>query len=178
MTSIVIVSADLLGDIPARLQQAGHIVITFPDLDSLNAWLAEKQAAVMLPDTAAVDKLTAQPPVKKPETIKLAENQPSHWLVRPAKLELTTPTSKAIPLTHSECCILRTAANAGGHPVTRKMLIESMGQNFLHYDERRLEAHISRLRRKIASHGQEAFQVRGVRGHGYLFTVELREIAG
>jgi DNA-binding response OmpR family regulator len=93
-----------------------------------------------------------------------------------SQLELITPYGKLIPLSHNECCVLGAAANANGNMVSRKMLIEALGQDFWYYDERRLESLISRLRRKLASYAPEDFPIRGVKGQGYLFRVELQVV--
>lgn len=103
-------------------------------------------------------------------------NGQKRWLLNATQMELIAPDGKPIPLTHNECCVLRAAAGAAGHLVSRKALIEALGQNFWHYDERRLEVLISRLRRKLANAFPDGFPVRGVKGHGYLFGVVLEEV--
>ena len=90
-------------------------------------------------------------------------------------MELVAPCGQPIPLSHNEFRLLQAAAGAKGGLVSRKDLVEALGHNYWHYDERRLEALISRLRRKLATCVPEGFPVRGVKGHGYVFGVELRE---
>jgi len=91
-------------------------------------------------------------------------------------MELIAPNGKHIPLSHNEFCVLQAAAHAQGNLLSRKTLIEALGKNYLHFDERCLEALISRLRRKINSNVDGHFKLRGVRGHGYLFGAVLQEI--
>jgi DNA-binding response OmpR family regulator len=98
------------------------------------------------------------------------------WVLNPDQLELIAPDGKPIPLTHSECCVLKAVACADGQLISRRALIEALGHKDWYYDERRLETLISRLRRKLGSHAPDGFPVRGVKGHGYLFGVEVREI--
>ncbi|TAN78465.1 MAG: response regulator transcription factor [Gallionella sp.] len=98
-----------------------------------------------------------------------------HWILHTARMSLKPPDGNDIPLTHSECRILQVVAQADGNLVHRKTLIEALGEDYHQYDERRLEALISRLRRKLAAHHPPGVPVRGVKGHGYLFTVDLVE---
>lgn len=103
-------------------------------------------------------------------------NGQTRWQLNSSQLELITPDGRAISLSHNECCILRAIANANGKLVSRKTLIEALGHEFWHYDERRLESLISRLRRKLASYVPESFTIRGVKGQGYLFRAELQVV--
>lgn len=102
-------------------------------------------------------------------------SRPTAWTIKPSQLKLIPPGGQPIPLSHNELRVLKAAAGAKGNIVSRKDLIEALGQNYWHYDERRLETLISRLRRKLATCMPEGFPVRGVKGHGYLFGINLRE---
>lgn len=99
-----------------------------------------------------------------------------HWLLDSSQLNLIVPDGRQVPLSYNEWRVLRAVANADGNLVSRKVLIEALDQNFLHYDERRLESLISRLRRKLAPYAPDGFPVRGVKGQGYLFGVRLQEV--
>ena len=94
------------------------------------------------------------------------------WLLDSSRLEIIAPDGMMIPLSYNEYRILRAAASANGHPVSRKTLITALDEDFLRYDERRLEMLISRLRRKLAPHALAEFSVRAIKGHGYLFNVQ------
>jgi DNA-binding response OmpR family regulator len=95
------------------------------------------------------------------------------WRLNVTELELFTPNGKLIPLSFSECCVLKVAANTNGKLVSRKALIEALGHDYWQYDERCLETLMSRLRRKLAAYDPESFPVRGVRGRGYWFGAEI-----
>lgn len=164
---------DLLDDLASHLQQAGCATTLLPDGTSLDAWLAEHGADVLV---LRLPRRTKRPVAGKANSNIINRDDQMRWLLNSAQLELITPDGKPIPLSHDECCVLRAAVCAGRTLISRKTLIEALGQNFWHYDERRLEALISRLRRKLASHFPVNFPVRGVRGHGYLFEAELQEI--
>ena len=100
------------------------------------------------------------------------------WQLNSRQMELLAPDGRLVPLSHNECCILKAAALANGNLVSRKMLIEALGQEFWDYDERRLESLISRLRRKMSAYAPEDFSIRSVKGHGYLFKVALQDVGG
>jgi len=86
------------------------------------------------------------------------------WALNPRTLTLTAPNGAHIALTHNETRVLNAAARAEGALVSRRCLIEALGANYWDYDERRLEALISRLRRKLPG-----LSVRGIKGQGYVF---------
>jgi len=174
MNHIAIVDASLIGDIATQLQQAGYITTPLLDAASLIAWLDKHKVAVLMLNQSTERTLTFNVTLNKTTSRAANAKKKPHWQLNSAQLELTTPDCMTIPLSHNECCILRAAACANKQIVSRKTLIESLGQNFLHYDERRLEAIISRLRRKLASCTPEGFTVRGVKGQGYLFGASLQ----
>lgn len=92
----------------------------------------------------------------------------SGWALNPRTLMLTAPDGSRIELTHSETRLLHTAARAQGALVSRRSLIEALGANYWEYDERRLEALISRLRRKLARQAP-GLSVRSIKSQGYVF---------
>jgi DNA-binding response OmpR family regulator len=95
------------------------------------------------------------------------------WTLFPQLYQLKSSCGRQIALTYSESMILSALARSNQHLASRKVLIESIGANYLCYDERRLEALVSRLRRKIAATiGAEA-PLRSVNGRGYVFTRRL-----
>ena len=173
--TIVESSADVLNDLASALQQACFFATPVPDLASLNAWLAKYKGDVLvlgLPDKSGLP-IPCSMSKTKPE---LAHHKLTHWLLNSSQLELIAPDGSAIPLSRDECCVLQAAVAANGKLISRKTLIEAMGHNLSYYDERRLEALVSRLRRKLSSCVPESFPVRGVRGQGYLFRMILQEV--
>lgn len=105
-----------------------------------------------------------------------SENNFPVWFLDASLMELIAPDGKHIPLSHNEFRVLQAAAHAQGSLLSRKTLIEALGKNYLYYDERCLEALISRLRRKLNIIRDGSFKLRGIRGHGYLFGATLQEI--
>lgn len=164
-----------LNNIVSNLQQTDFATTTELDGENLSTWLAKHGVNILalhLPNEN--ERATITISNTKPEMLN--SNGQACWQLNASQLELIAPDGKLIPLSHNECCVLGAAANANGNLVSRKMLIEALGQDFWYYDERRLESLISRLRRKLASYAPEGFLIRGVKGQGYLFRVQLRVV--
>jgi DNA-binding winged helix-turn-helix (wHTH) protein len=92
------------------------------------------------------------------------------WEIHVPQLEVRAPNGKHISLSHNELRLLEAARDAHGTLISRKTLIEALGHDYWEYDERRLEALISRLRRKLSAQAGTAFLVRGIKGQGYVFS--------
>jgi DNA-binding response OmpR family regulator len=71
-----------------------------------------------------------------------------------------------------EITVLKVLAVAPDRFATRRSLVEALGYNYLSYDEQRLEAMISRLRKKIAPLGENP--IKAAHGRGYVFTQTLK----
>ncbi|MGN6827495.1 response regulator transcription factor [Paucibacter sp. M5-1] len=98
------------------------------------------------------------------------------WVLDLHQLELRLPAGpgEPLPLNAVEACILATLARAPLRRASRRELVEALGEDWLLYDERRIETVLSRLRRKIAvATGAEA-PLRTLRGFGYAFVEGLR----
>ncbi|MFZ2403588.1 MAG: helix-turn-helix domain-containing protein [Methylobacter sp.] len=165
-----------LNDIASNLQQSGFAATTELDGENLSVWLAKHGIDMLVLPLPNEKEQPVSTAISKAKTETLDANGQAHWQLNSSQLELIAPDGKPVQLSHNECCVLKAAANANGNLVSRKMLIEALGQDFWHYDERRLEALISRLRRKLASYAPEGFPIRGVKGQGYLFGVELQVV--
>ena len=88
---------------------------------------------------------------------------PPGWALNPRTLTLTAPNGAHIALTLANPRAERRRPRRR-RLVSRRCLIEALGANYWDYDERRLEALISRLRRKLPG-----LSVRGIKGQGYVF---------
>jgi len=88
---------------------------------------------------------------------------------------LHLPTGQTLELTPSEVLLLSRLARAPGGQATRRQLIEAFGARYRDYDERRLEAIISRLRKKLDSVCPGTDSLRAVRGIGYVLGMPLVE---
>ena len=80
-----------------------------------------------------------------------------------------------VALTRSEGTLLKILAHNQCEPVSRRELSEALGQDYMQYDERRLEAIISRLRKKMKGVCPDADIIKAARGIGYQL-LEIVEI--
>lgn len=93
--------------------------------------------------------------------------------VRDQTLQLLDGTR--IGLTRSEALLLSCFAQAPEQQATRQQLIEALGQRYLDYDPRRLEAIVSRLRKKLVKAGFAEDAIRVMRQTGYYFSPLIAE---
>ena len=163
-----------LDNIASNLQQTSFAATTVLDGENLSAWLAKHGVDILALPLPNENERSITASISKSSHERLNGNEQAGWQLNLSQLELIAPDGRQILLSHNECCVLRAAANANGKLISRKVLVEALGQDFWHYDERRLESLISRLRRKLASYASQGFPIRGVKGQGYLFGVELR----
>ena len=91
---------------------------------------------------------------------------------------LLTPGGTSLDLTPTETLLLSRLARMSGHKASRRQIIEGFGEAYFDYDERRLEAIVSRLRRKLESIGLPSDTLQAVRGSGYVLTVPVEERSG
>ncbi len=97
----------------------------------------------------------------------------SGWVFYPLRWQVRTPGGELQALTATETRLLQALAEAGGQTVARQTLAEVEGFAALDFDYRRLEATVSRLRRKLSAAG-EASPLRAARGQGYAFVGRIR----
>ncbi len=100
------------------------------------------------------------------------------WELDPAAMLLRGPDGRVIALTGMEAKVLATLAAAPLRQASRLQLIQALAPDVRHFDERRLEACISRLRRKLAPHGADSTEVplKAIRGGGYLLAWPVRSL--
>lgn len=91
------------------------------------------------------------------------------WRLLPIQRFIISPEGNRIVLTETESRLLLQLAQAFPSVAPRRQLIESLGYEYLHFDERRLEAAMSRLRRKLRSNDEQLSPLRSARVQGYIF---------
>lgn len=91
-------------------------------------------------------------------------------------LRLHNAGGEGVELSYSESRILAALNESQPDPVCRTDLIRHLGGNPEHYDARRLEAIVSRLRKKLAGLGVSGSALKAARGRGYSLTLRLRVV--
>jgi DNA-binding response OmpR family regulator len=96
------------------------------------------------------------------------------WQLDTQSLELLPPGEQAILLTPTEFKLMRALVLAAPEAATREQLADAMGHPELDFDYRRLEAAVSRMRRKIEIRLGSASVLRSARSVGYVFAAPIR----
>ena len=91
----------------------------------------------------------------------------THWTLR-------TGAGLAVKLTHSEAVLLTKMADQPGQVVPRQDLVLSLGHDPQHYDFRRMEILVRRLRNKVKADLGCELPLETVRKVGYAFTASLQ----
>ncbi|MGF6551740.1 response regulator transcription factor [Paraburkholderia youngii] len=92
------------------------------------------------------------------------------WTLLSNSWQLVSPVGTVIALTSAEHSLLSLLMRQSGAPVSRKDIVAELGHDYRHYDDRRLEAIVSRLRRKLKLHQGVARPLKTAHGYGYAFT--------
>lgn len=95
------------------------------------------------------------------------------WVIDSQRQMLGLPDGRFLELSRNEYLVLQCLQRAPDQTASRQSLAEGLGVNYMTYDERRLEAIVSRLRRKIAAFAGREAPIRALRNKGYLFTGNL-----
>jgi PAS domain S-box-containing protein len=104
---------------------------------------------------------------------ELLPEELSCWQLSASPRRLVAPGGVSIPLSGQDHIVLLTLMT-GGECVTRRTIVEALGENFLEYDQRRLDTQMRRLRRKVAEASSQPLPVSTLRGIGYRFYAETR----
>ena len=105
---------------------------------------------------------------------RIGADAPKAWRLSQAALSLSAPDGRAVAVTASEAALLQALAQAPQRQCSRQELVLALGADWLSYDQRRLEAIISRLRRKLTQRlGTTDVPLRALRGQGYGFVEPL-----
>jgi len=94
---------------------------------------------------------------------------PEVWVLNPVRLELLGPSGLAVPLSQQDCRLLCLLVSSVGRTVSRRRIITGLGEDYLTYDQRRLDSQLRRLRQKVRRHTGRELPVTTVHSVGYVF---------
>ncbi len=156
-------------------------VVFLADTDDL---AADMESLLYHPGSRRVTQLP--PGLARALMTRLQDHFPSRQLDRtplpkggtPYRLDrarrcLYAPDGAVTALTAAEGTVLDRLAQAAPDPVSRRELTESLGHDFRYYDERRLEATVSRLRRKLKLADAPRNTIKAARGRGYQLLIDV-----
>lgn len=92
------------------------------------------------------------------------------WVLDRRNWTLTAPNQRSLKLTATEFALVSTLCKHGGGICERDELVQTIARPRAHFDNRHLDAVVSRLRRKIAEHTNLRVPIKVVYGVGYTFT--------
>lgn len=92
----------------------------------------------------------------------------SCWQLSSSPRRLITPNGVSISLSGQDHSVLFALMN-GSECVTRRAIVEALGEDFLRYDQRRLDTQMRRLRRKVKEACGQQLPVSTLRNVGYHF---------
>ncbi|WP_176084639.1 response regulator transcription factor [Martelella sp. HB161492] len=118
---------------------------------------------------AAVQSLLRRLPRRDGETKAGRE-----WVLDNAAWQLVSPEGKHIRLTATERDFLSVLIESAGNPCSREMLYGRLATRQTPFDNRHLDAVVSRLRRKIENEIGTETPIRSTYGIGYSFSAPAR----
>lgn len=98
---------------------------------------------------------------------------PPCWQLSASPRRLIAPDGVSISLSQQDHIVLLTLMS-GGESVTRRTIVEALGEDFLDYDQRRLDTQMRRLRRKVSEACSQPLPVSTLRSIGYRFYGETK----
>ncbi|SMP50184.1 response regulator transcription factor [Noviherbaspirillum suwonense] len=99
------------------------------------------------------------------------------WQFQYREWRLICPSGAVVELSHLESEFLRILVENAGNPVRRRDIIGvAFRKDPIAYDNRRMEAIVSRLRRKIHSQYPLSQPIKSVHSVGYVFTDSVRTL--
>lgn len=121
-------------------------------------------------------------PVLPEEIVSLVHNlmrrlhgqTPSTWVLDSTGWRLSAPDGRPLKLTHSEHLLLLRLAQLSGHAVSHEELATCLGYNPEHYDYRRLEILVRRLRNKAQEVWGYPLPLETAHRQGYAFTASIQ----
>lgn len=96
------------------------------------------------------------------------------WILEVGRRRLLPPGLSAIQLSRQDVTVLHTLMAAQGATVSRQHIVLALGEDFLHYDQRRLDTQMRRLRRKAEETLGIPLPVNTSRNVGYSFFAEAQ----
>lgn len=95
------------------------------------------------------------------------------WVLDAVREELIPPGKAPVPLTTHGAVVLAAIARGGGEPVDRRRIVAALGEDFLQYDQRRLDTQIHQVRKAVLDASGLDLPLRAIRNHGYRFLVDV-----
>lgn len=99
---------------------------------------------------------------------ELLSEEASYWQLSASPRRLISPAGVTVALSEQDHIVLLTLMS-GAEIVTRRSIVEALGENFVDYDQRRLDTQMRRLRRKVKEACNQPLPVNTLHAIGYRF---------
>lgn len=104
---------------------------------------------------------------------RLGLDQPDHqapaWRLELGPRRLLVPGAPAVALSQQDLLVMHSLMSQAGQSVSRQQIVSALDEDYLHYDQRRLDTQMKRLRRKIEEATGQTLPVKTLRNAGYCF---------
>ena len=100
------------------------------------------------------------------------------WVLDTLAWSLSAPDGRSVKLTHSEQVLLTQLSRVPGRAVSRQELTQALGHDPEHYDLRRLEIMVRRLRSKVMEELGHHLPLLTAHRQGYAFTAPISVTRG
>ncbi|MBB3980146.1 DNA-binding response OmpR family regulator [Rhizobium azooxidifex] len=104
------------------------------------------------------------------DQVDVADGAGDKWVLDSRNWILTAPNQRSLKLTATEFALVSALCKDGGGICEREKLAETIARPRAHFDNRHLDAVVSRLRRKIGEQTNLHVPIKVVYGVGYTFT--------
>ncbi|RJG05294.1 DNA-binding response regulator [Noviherbaspirillum cavernae] len=157
-----------------QLRQQGHklgiVVLTARRTTPDKIAGLDEGADYYLTKTADLDELAATLTALRR---RLGEPEATgRWVLEMAPRRLQPPGFQAIALSQQDVTVLSTLMAEPGKIISRQEIVHALGEDFMVYDQRRLDTQMRRLRRKAEQATGLALPVNTARNAGYRFYAE------
>ncbi len=96
------------------------------------------------------------------------------WLLEVGPRRLLPPGAPPVDLSQQDLVVLQCLMARAGHNVSRQQIVAALDEDFLHYDQRRLDTQMRRLRRNVEQASGQSLPVKTLRNAGYCFYAACR----
>lgn len=127
-------------------------------------WLPERGIRIAV----ARDVTSRRDAVDRAESLDVSESAP-RWKLHGSPARLIPPGLAAIPLSAHDHVVLLALGQGAQRVVRRQAIVEALGEDYLQYDQRRLDTQMRRLRRRVEQACGLKLPVATVRAVGYRF---------
>ncbi|WP_028238538.1 response regulator transcription factor [Stutzerimonas azotifigens] len=96
------------------------------------------------------------------------------WQLRLGPRQLQAPNQQDLRLSHQDILVLHCLMRRAGEIVSRREIVSALDEDYLTYDQRRLDTQIRRLRRKVEETTGLELPLKTLRNNGYCFYEQVQ----